>query len=236
MVGILVFKFEAIKKKSLLKSIKGITQKLCKQHDINMNDIGLIIHTGTYRQNFRQEPAFAAHLQQALKIGCDDVSSTSRHVFSFDVLDGSCGPHHALETIADLLPTMDCKYALFTAGDYRPNKETEWNHKPISFVAILSKDGPLEILGSNFDYNQQNDHTSTAILGKKYHLESFHSEPEITDHQIEDNLFIASSEWLSGEQASRFFEWAKSKNGIITHRIKNRNGRVSDLRWRVNVE
>lgn len=236
MVGILAFKFEAIKKKSLLKSIKGITQKLCKQHDINMNDIGLIIHTGTYRQNFRQEPAFAAHLQQALKIGCDDVSSTSRHVFSFDVLDGSCGPHHALETIADLLPTMDCKYALFTAGDYRPNKETEWNHKPISFVAILSKDGPLEILGSNFDYNQQNDHTSTAILGKKYHLESFHSEPEITDHQIEDNLFIASSEWLSGEQASRFFEWAKSKNGIITHRIKNRNGRVSDLRWRVNVE
>ena len=236
MVGILAFKFEAIKKKSLLKSIKGITQKLCKQHDINMNDIGLIIHTGTYRQNFRQEPAFAAHLQQALKIGCDDVSSTSRHVFSFDVLDGSCGPHHALETIADLLPTMDCKYALFTAGDYRPNKETEWNHKPISFVAILSKDGPLEILGSDFDYNQQNDHTSTAILGKKYHLESFHSEPEITDHQIEDNLFIASSEWLSGEQASRFFEWAKSKNGILTHRIKNRNGRVSDLRWRVNVE
>ena len=236
MVGILAFKFEAIKKKSLLKSIKGITQKLCKQHDINMNDIGLIIHTGTYRQNFRQEPAFAAHLQQALKIGCDDVSSTSRHVFSFDVLDGSCGPHHALETIADLLPTMNCKYALFTAGDYRPNKETEWNHKPISFVAILSKDGPLEILGSNFDYNQQNDHTSTAILGKKYHLERFNFEPEITDHQIEDNLFIASSEWLSGEQASRFFEWAKSKNGILTHRIKNRNGRVSDLRWRVNVE
>jgi hypothetical protein len=235
-VGILAFKFEAIKKKSLLKSIKGITQKLCKQHDINMNDIGLIIHTGTYRQNFRQEPAFAAHLQQALKIGCDDVTSTSKHVFSFDVLDGSCGPHHALETIADLLPTMDCKYALFTAGDYRPNKETEWNHKPISFVAILSKDGPLELLDSNFDYNQQNDHTSTAILGKKYHLESFHSEPQITEHQIEDNLFIASSEWLSGEQASRFFDWAKSKNGIITHRIKNRNGRVSDLRWRVNVE
>tara|TARA_Y100000768_G_scaffold137769_1_gene102590 strand:+ start:339 stop:1049 length:711 start_codon:yes stop_codon:yes gene_type:complete len=236
MVGVLAFKYEAIKKKSLLKSIKGITQKLCKQHDINMNDIGLIIHTGTYRQNFRQEPAFAAHLQQALKIGCNDISSTSKHVFSFDVLDGSCGPHHALETIADILPTMDCKYALFTAGDYRPNKETEWNHKPISFVAILSEDGPFELLDSDFDYNQQNDHTSTAILGKKYHLESFHSDPQITDHQIEDNLFIASSEWLSGEQASRFFEWAKSKNGILTHRIKNRNGRVSDLRWRVNVE
>ena len=87
MVGVLAFKSEAIKNKSLLKSIKGITQKMCKQHDISLNDIGLIIHTGTYRQNFRAEPAFAAHLQQALKIGCDDVSSTSKHVFSFDVLD-----------------------------------------------------------------------------------------------------------------------------------------------------
>ena len=236
MVGILAFESEAIKNKSLLKSIKGITQKMCKQHDISLNDIGLIIHTGTYRQNFRAEPAFAAHLQQALKIGCDDVSSTSKHVFSFDVLDGSCGPHHALETIADLLPTMGCKYALFTAGDYRPNKETEWDHKPISFVAILSEDGPLEILDCKFDYNQQNDFTSTAILGKKYHLERFSYEPQSTSHQIEDNVFIASSEWLSGEQVSRFFEWAKSKKGIITHRIKNRNGRVSDLRWRVNDE
>lgn len=236
MVGILAFKFEHIKKKSLLKSLKGITNKLCKQHEIDLQDIGLIVHTGTYRQNFRQEPAFAAHLQQALKIGCEDITSSSKHVFSFDVLDGSCGPHHALETIADLLPTMDCKYALFTAGDYRPNKETEWNHKPISFVAIISKDGPLEILDCSFDYKQQNDFTSTAIMNKKYHSEAFTSEPQITEHSIEDDIFVASSEWLSGEQVSRFVEWAKSKNGIITHRIKNRNGRVSDLRWRVNGE
>ena len=125
MVGILAFESEAIKNKSLLKSIKGITQKMCKQHDISLNDIGLIIHTGTYRQNFRAEPAFAAHLQQALKIGCDDVSSTSKHVFSFDVLDGSCGPHHALETIADLLPqwvaSMLCSQQATIAQTKKPN-------------------------------------------------------------------------------------------------------------------
>ena len=236
MVGVMAFGFESIKKKSLLKSLQSITKKLCKQHDVDLQDIGLIVHTGTYRQNFRQEPAFAAHLQQALTIGCEKVSPTSKHVFSFDVLDGSCGPHHALETIADLLPTMECKYALFTAGDYRPNKETEWSHKPISFAAIISKDGPLEILGSSFDYTQQNDFTSTAIMGKKYHFEAFSNEPQITIHGVEDNLFIASSEWLSGEQMSRFFEWAKSMNGIITHRIRNRNGRVSELRWRVSGE
>ena len=236
MVGILAYRFEFIKKKSLLKSLKGVTQKLCKQHDIDLHDIGLIVHTGTYRQNFRQEPAFATHLQQALNIGCQDVSQTSKHTFSFDVLDGSCGPHHALETIADLLPTMDCKYALFTAGDYRPNKETDWKHKPISFAAIISRDGPLEIIDSSFNYEEQNGFTSTAILKKKYHSEAFTSKPEITEHRIEGNLFIASSEWLSGEQVSRFVEWAISKHGIITYRIKNRNGRISDMRWRVNGE
>ena len=100
MVGVMAFGFESIKKKSLLKSLQSITKKLCKQHDVDLQDIGLIVHTGTYRQNFRQEPAFAAHLQQALKIGCEKVSPTSKHVFSFDVLDGSCGPHHALETLS----------------------------------------------------------------------------------------------------------------------------------------
>ena len=73
-------------------------------------------------------------------------------------------------------------------------------------------------------------------MGKKYHFEAFSNKPQITIHRVEDNLFIASSEWLSGEQMSRFFEWAKSMNGIITHRIRNHNGRVSELRWRVSGE
>ena len=119
MVAVLAFKFEPIKRKSLLKSLKGLATKLCQEQNIDINDIGLIIHTGTYRQNFRQEPAFAAHLQQALKIGCDNVSQTSKHVFSFDVLDGSNGPHHALETIADLLPSMDSALDLFQSIPYR---------------------------------------------------------------------------------------------------------------------
>ena len=157
MVGIVAFRSEYIKKKTLVKSLKGLTVKLCKERGIDINDIGLIVHTGMYRQNFRSEPAFSAHLQQALNIGCENIGPATRHVFSFDVLDGSCGPHHALETIADLLPTLGCRYALLTAGDVRPNKETAWEHNPISFVAILSKDGPLEVLDSDFDYAEQGE-------------------------------------------------------------------------------
>jgi len=236
MVGILAFEFEPIKRKSLLKSLKGITQRLCKKNAIDPADIGLMVHTGTYRQNFRQEPAFAAHLQQALDIGCANIGPTSKHTFSFDVSDGACGPHHALETIADLFPVIGCKYALLTAGDCRPNKETPWPHKPISFAAIISEDGPLQILDTRFDYEQENDFTSSTKFNKKYHTEAFTSKPHITKHRVEENRFIASSAWLCGEQLSRFVEWASSQNGIVTHRIENKNGRVSELNWRVNGE
>ena len=169
MVGIVGFQSEPIRKKSLLKSLRGITQKLCKDHGIDMQDIGLIVHTGMYRQNFRVEPAFAAHLQQALKIRCENIGLNTKHVFSFDVTDGICGPHHALETIADLLPEMDCTYALFTAGDVRPTKETEWEHDPISFAALLSRDGPIQLLESRYDAERLNEFTSSTKFKKKHH-------------------------------------------------------------------
>jgi len=236
MVGIVAFQSEYIKKKTLLKSLKGLTVKLCKEDGIDMNDIGLIVHTGMYRQNFRVEPAFSTHLQQALNIGCENIGPASRHVFSFDVLDGSCGPHHALETIADLLPTLDCKYALLTAGDVRPTKETAWEHDPISFVALLSSDGPLEILDSDFDYSEQGEFSSSTKFNRKFHGTTSNSTPQITDHRVEGDCFIGSSEWLSGEQIARFTTWATSRSGIITHRIKDKSGRVSELRWRVSGE
>lgn len=236
MVGIVAFQSEPIKNKSLLKSLKGLTVKLCKEHGIDVQDIGLIVHTGTYRQNFRVEPAFAAHLQQALKIRCENIGPTSQHVFSFDVIDGSCGPHHALETIADLLPEMDCKYALFTAGDVRPTKETDWGHKPISFAAVLSEDGALQLLDSRFNSEQLNEFSSSTKFNKKYHGTASVSIPQHTEHTVDGDHFTGSSTWLSGEHVARFMAWATSRSGIITHRIKDKSGRVSELSWRVNGE
>ncbi|MEC8632803.1 MAG: hypothetical protein VXY10_05130 [Candidatus Thermoplasmatota archaeon] len=236
MVGIVGFQSEPIKKKSLLKSLKGITQKLCKDHGIDMQDIGLIVHTGMYRQNFRVEPAFAAHLQQALKIRCENIDLNTKHVFSFDVTDGICGPHHALETIADLLPDMDCTYALFTAGDVRPTKETEWEHDPISFAAVLSRDGPVQLLESRYDGEHLNEFTSSTKFKKKHHGTTMTSSPETTEHRIDGDQFTGSSAWLSGEQLARFMEWATTKNGQVTHRIKDKSGRMSELRWRVTGE
>ena len=163
MVGIVAFRSEYIKKKSTAQIPHGHhAEDSDNEHGIDMQSIGLIVHTGMYRQNFRVEPAFAAHLQQALKIRCENIGLNTKHVFSFDVTDGICGPHHALETIADLLPGMDCTYALFTAGDVRPTKETEWEHDPISFAALLSRDGPIQLLESRYDGEQLNEFTSST--------------------------------------------------------------------------
>ena len=92
MVGVMAFGFESIKKKSLLKSLQSITKKLCKQHDVDLQDIGLIVHTGTYRQNFRQEPAFAAHtynkpLRSAAKKLVQPASTFSHLMFLMAAAD-----------------------------------------------------------------------------------------------------------------------------------------------------
>ena len=79
-------------------------------------------------------------------------------------------------------------------------------------------------------------HIGKKFFNKKYHSEAFTSKPHITKHRVNENHFIASSAWLCGEQLSRFVEWASSQNGIVTHRIENKNGRVSELNWRVNGE
>ena len=83
----------------------------CDENSINKSDIGLLIHSGVYRINFRAEPAFAPNIQKYMGLGDDEISPQSRHVFSFDVLDGTCGPHHAIQTISDMFQYINCKYA-----------------------------------------------------------------------------------------------------------------------------
>ena len=62
------------------------------------------------------------------------------------------------------------------------------------------------------------------------------SNPETTEHRIGGDQFTGSSAWLSGEQLARFMEWATTKNGQVVHRIKDKSGRMSELRWRVTGE
>ena len=61
--------------------------------------------------------------------------------FSFDVTDGSCSPHVALQSIADLLPSLENKFALLCIGDDRPTKHCEWDYESYCIVAVIGQLG-----------------------------------------------------------------------------------------------
>ena len=56
------------------------------------------------------------------------------------------------------------------------------------------------------------------------------------DHNISDNHFNSSSEWLAGEQMEKFFSWAENKTGELIHTINDRSGRKSTVYWKCTNE
>ena len=168
------WKASPLGKGRLLKTSVNLATSAMEEASIDLNDIALIVHSGIYRQHFRTEPAFATHLQGALNIKCTTLTQESSHCFAFDVSDGSCSAHIALDAIADLLPQFNGRYAILCVGDERPNKQTEWTHTPHCFVAILALEGngprlervsfdetkaaPERVITSHFDTNKNPVH------------------------------------------------------------------------------
>ena len=106
---------------------------------------------------------------------------------------------------------------LITAGDVKPNKKTQWSHKPISFACIISNTGRIEFLESEFDYSVQNDYKCESKGWNIY--ENIDDNPINKVPNISDNHFNSSSEWLAGEQMEKFLSWAENKTGELIHTI-----------------
>ena len=97
---------------NLLKSTIKLAKSAMRNAGVNPDDIGLIVHGGVFREHFRTEPAFATHIQGGLKY-CHGIGIDSKSCFAFDVTDGSCSPHVALQSIADLLPALSSSMHYF---------------------------------------------------------------------------------------------------------------------------
>ena len=103
MVSLVAWSKISIGSRNPAKNIAKMATAFLHENSINKSDIGLLIHSGVYRINFRAEPAFAPNIQKYMGLGDNEISPQSNHVFSFDVLDGTCGPHHAIQTCFNML-------------------------------------------------------------------------------------------------------------------------------------
>ncbi len=235
MVVILSWESRKIGDTQLLKSTLKLAKKVVKDADLELGDIGLIVHGGVFREHFRTEPAFSTHIQGGLNIHCTGIDFESPACFSFDVTDGSCSPHIALQSIADILPSIEKKHALLCIGDDRPSKNSEWNQDSYCVVAVmaLSGNGP-KLMSVDFD----NSNLDTNIVTNGYFDDEIKRNKTETLGQIVsnkgkyvDDYFSGDNRWLSGQHMHEFLIRMNKHDDTLEHCIVDWSGKSTTAKW-----
>ena len=225
-----------LSKKKPEKSIAKEVLAILKEKGIEKSEIGLIIHSGVYKINFRAEPAFASNIQKHMGLGDNTVSSGSTHAFSFDIVDGRCGSHHAIQVINDIFDTFNSSYAILVVSDERPNSKHKDGNFETGFVMIFSSEGNFELVNSEFSQESSHSAISHAIFDGKEHVEMITGEEITTTMESSESTFSADSKISSAEQLGMFFDWCRNKTGALEHIIYDTSGKTSKLCWRVIIE
>lgn len=233
MVVIHGWKSAPLGRSGLLKSITNLSKKLIAETSIKLDDINIIIHGGVYRRNFRVEPAFATHVQDALGLKCTLMTQDSSHCFSFDVSDGSCSPYVVLDAARNMLRIKPGGYCLITLGDERPNPQSKWPYQPISCVMIASLEGEgPRLVSTSYDLSEFDESTcvnmtfderkSRNVIGSNNAVK----QPAITT----DSQFVGKINWLSGRHMHEFLSQYSSGTTNL-HRVVDQSGKTVTATW-----
>ena len=233
MVVIHGWKSAPIGRSRLLKSITNLSKKLIAESSINLEDISVIIHGGVYRRNFRVEPAFATHVQDALGLKCTPMTPESKHCFSFDISDGSCSPYVVLDAAKHMLKIKPGGYCLITLGDERPNPQSKWPYNPLSCVMLVSLDGDGPCL-KNSEYDLQGFDESTCVnmtYDAKKAKNVIGAHPVVTEApEATNSQFVGDINWLSGRHMHEFLsQYSQGTTNI--HRIIDQSGKTVTATW-----
>ncbi|PXX69276.1 3-oxoacyl-[acyl-carrier-protein] synthase-3 [Nocardia tenerifensis] len=87
---------------------------------VGVDEIGLLVNAGVFRDNNLCEPAVAALVQKRLGLGLR-YEPGRVPALSFDVMHGAAGVPHAIDVAESFLRADDVRYALLVAGDAHPS-------------------------------------------------------------------------------------------------------------------
>ncbi|MGV9611644.1 hypothetical protein [Nocardia xishanensis] len=110
--------------------------------DVGLDEIGMLINTGVFRDSNLCEPAVAALIQKRIGLGLAYEAGRAP-TFSFDLMQGATGLLHAIVTADAFLATGAVEYALLVAGDVHPSTERHVTDFP------YSSGGAALLLGSS---------------------------------------------------------------------------------------
>ena len=233
MVVIHGWKSAPIGRSRLLKSIASLSKKLIADTGINLSDISVIIHGGVYRRNFRVEPAFATHVQDALAIKCTPMTQDSQHCFSFDISDGSCSPYVVLDAAKHMLKIKPGGYCLITLGDERPNPQSKWPYNPLSCVMIVSLDGDgPRLVDSQYDLRGFDESTCVNMTYDDKKAKNVIGAHAVVKPSTDttDSHFVGEINWLSGRHMHEFLS-QYSPGTTNTHQIIDQSGKTVTATW-----
>jgi len=140
-----------IKATSIIEDVENqgsveLTVKAAKQciasAGISMEDIGILINLGIYKEDNIGEPAMAALIQKQLRLNADPVkqSPAEKTTFCFDLLNGSCGFLNAMQVLGPIMKNDQIKYALIVSSDVHPsrNQVTDFPYSPYGAAVIVT--------------------------------------------------------------------------------------------------
>ncbi|MBF6302218.1 hypothetical protein IU459_32455 [Nocardia amamiensis] len=91
-----------------------------ERSDVGLDEIGMLINAGVFRDSNISEPAVAALIQKRIGLGLAYESGRAP-TFSFDLMQGATGLLHAIVAAESFLATGAVEYALLVAGDAHPS-------------------------------------------------------------------------------------------------------------------
>ncbi|WP_084496920.1 hypothetical protein [Nocardia amamiensis] len=91
-----------------------------ERSNVGLDEIGMLINAGVFRDSNISEPAVAALIQKRIGLGLAYEAGRAP-TFSFDLMQGATGLLHAIVTAESFLATGTVEYALLVAGDAHPS-------------------------------------------------------------------------------------------------------------------
>lgn len=162
-----------IESTGLGKNAVAAAQNCLQKTQLPIEDIGLLINAGVYREDNIVEPAISAMIQKELGLNLDYLKdNTGKSTFSFDLMNGACGVLNAIQVAMACLENSSVKKALIVCDNNNPRYArlgaamllglSEDPHKGFSQIHTRSSmDGFSGLRGYTKLYQQDSRHQVT---------------------------------------------------------------------------
>ncbi len=178
-------------------------------------EVGLVIHTGNYRNKFLSEPAVASLLAGDLGINPHPETDSHNKSFAFDLLNGAAGTLEACYTAIQMMQAGKFNTALITASEVENNLE----HRPDQLLG-LQETGSAMLL--------HRDEGGARGFGNFY-LRSFPAYLDTLDIYMTWKGNISFLNFIKNPNLEEYY--LSCVQASVTDFLESENLTVSDIRW-----